>query len=593
MPCGLALLLLSCAQLAPAAELESPSQLLKQADAIKTARQDEFRALISDIERRSAELAPVERDYLHYLQAWQLVYRGEYHLAVPALRRIIEQSPDPTLRFRSSATIANTQALATQYQDAFSELSRMLKLLPAVTDNAARQQGLAVAVYLYNQVGAYPQAINYADMLIGENTGIGACTGVQLKLEAMFRSSTDATIGPEYAQGINTCMRMGETLRANAIRIYVASLYIRQGVPEEAVQLLKAHYEEVQQTRYPRGLSEYDAVLAQAYRLQGDAALAKQLALRSIENAVTNQHKEPLVSSYQTLYLLAKKQGDMATALSYHEKYSQVDKSYLDELSARQLAYERAKHENASNKLQIDSLNQENKLLQLQRQLDSKAAETSRLYIALLILVVVFIGLWAYRTKRLQLHFMKLSQVDGLTGIANRPRFIQLAEGVLESARRSQQQVSVVLCDLDHFKAINDRYGHAAGDHVLRQTVMACQAHLRVSDIFGRFGGEEFGIVLPGCGLVDAEQRAERLRVAVNAIAPQYEGERCPVSASFGVASTATSGYELRQLLAHADSALYRAKAAGRDRVMPYDPGEAQNTQMPSADTDLRSVSQA
>ncbi len=207
----------------------------------------------------------------------------------------------------------------------------------------------------------------------------------------------------------------------------------------------------------------------------------------------------------------------------------------------------------------------------MQRQLDSKAAETSRLYIALLMLVVVFIALWAYRTKRSQLYFMKLSQVDGLTGIANRPRFIQLAEAVLEAARKSQQQASVVLCDLDHFKAINDRFGHAAGDHVLRQAVAACQAHLRVSDIFGRVGGEEFGIVLPGCGLDDAKQRAERLRQALIAIDPMYDGERCALSASFGVTSTGISGYELRQLLAHADAALYRAKAAGRDCVMPFD----------------------
>jgi diguanylate cyclase (GGDEF)-like protein len=121
---------------------------------------------------------------------------------------------------------------------------------------------------------------------------------------------------------------------------------------------------------------------------------------------------------------------------------------------------------------------------------------------------------------------------------------------------------------------------------------MACQAHLRVSDVFGRVGGEEFGIVLPGCGLLDAEQRAERLRVAVNGIVPQYEGEGCSVSASFGVASTATSGYELRQLLAHADAALYRAKAAGRDRVMPYQPGDGSDALMPVA-IDLRNANRA
>jgi diguanylate cyclase (GGDEF)-like protein len=311
--------------------------------------------------------------------------------------------------------------------------------------------------------------------------------------------------------------------------------------------------------------------MATAYQRRGSRAAAPQMAMRAIEHSVKDQFTQPLVAAYRVLYEEAEKEGDINNALAYLKKSSAADKAYLDDVTARQLAYERVKSNTLSTKSQLEALNQENKLLQLQRELDSKAAETSRLYIALLILVLLFIVLWAYRTKRSQLHFMKLSQIDSLTGIANRPRFLELAEAVLEAARKSQQQVSVVLCDLDHFKSINDRYGHAAGDHVLRAAVSACQVHLRVSDIFGRVGGEEFGIVLPGCGLGDAQQRAEELRQALSALQPEFQGNCCPVSGSFGVTSTERSGYELRQLMAHADAALYRAKAAGRDRVMPFE----------------------
>ena len=129
---------------------------------------------------------------------------------------------------------------------------------------------------------------------------------------------------------------------------------------------------------------------------------------------------------------------------------------------------------------------------------------------------------------------MRLSQLDGLTGIANRPRFIELAESALDDGAKSTQEVSVVLCDLDHFKSINDKHGHAAGDFVLKQTVTACQMHLRSSDIFGRFGGEEFAVVLPGCNLHDARLRAEQLRLAIAAISGSYDGVELTVSASFG-----------------------------------------------------------
>jgi diguanylate cyclase (GGDEF)-like protein len=399
------------------------------------------------------------------------------------------------------------------------------------------------------------------------------CRGQQLRLDSLCKAKRLKADDPDFQSSVNACLAQGESLPANIIRMTRARVLMREQRLDDAIALLERHYPDIQETHYPRGISEWESLMAQAYQRRGSGADAQRLALRAVEHSVKGQFTQPLVPAYRVLYEAAEQRGDLANAIGYLKQSAAADKTYIDDVTARQLAYERVKSNALAAKSQIDALNQEKNLLQLQRELDSKAAETSRLYIALLMLVVVFIALWAYRTKRSQLHFMKLSQVDSLTGIANRPRFIQLAEAVLETARKSQQHVSVVLCDLDHFKAINDRHGHAAGDHVLRQAVLACQAHLRVSDIFGRVGGEEFGIVLPGCGLEDARQRAERLRQALIAIEPQYEGERCPVSGSFGVTSTEQSGYELRQLMAHADAALYRAKAAGRDRVAPFDGG--------------------
>jgi diguanylate cyclase (GGDEF)-like protein len=165
---------------------------------------------------------------------------------------------------------------------------------------------------------------------------------------------------------------------------------------------------------------------------------------------------------------------------------------------------------------------------------------------------------------------MSLSQIDGLTGTANRPHFLQQAQDALESAYKAQQPLCVILCDLDHFKSINDKYGHAAGDQVLRQTVTECQTYMRSGDLFGRFGGEEFSFLMAGCELEDARLRAEQLRLTIAGISANG-AMGSSISASFGVASTAASGYDLRQLLAHADSALYAAKRAGRNRVAVYD----------------------
>lgn len=571
---GIALLCLLAGASSLAAPADDPGGLLQRADAIKTVDPGGFARLLDKLQAQAGELSQHQRDHLQYLKGWRHAYEGQYAEAIPLLKSVVDGASDATLQFRAATTAANVQILAAQYEGAFLQLNELLNKLPEVTDPDARLQGMSVAADLYVLVGEYDLGIHYAEQVIKENaSGRGVCRGQQIRLDALCRSKRLKADDPDIDAAINACLQQGESLAANAIRSTRIHLLLREQRLDEAIALLERHYSEVERSRYPRGISEWESMMAQAYQRRGDGADAQRMALRAVDHSIKDQFTQPLVGAYRVLYQEAEKRGELRDAIAYLKQSAAADKTYIDDVTARQLAYERVKSNTLSTKAQLDALNQENKLLQLQRELDSKAAETSRLYIALLLLILVFIGLWAYRTKRSQLYFMKLSQVDSLTGIANRPRFIQLAEAVLEAARKSQQQVSVVLCDLDHFKAINDRHGHAAGDHVLRQAVNACQAHLRVSDIFGRVGGEEFGIVLPGCGLEDARQRAERLRQALNAIDPQFEGQRCVVSGSFGVTSTELSGYELRQLLADADAALYRAKAAGRDRVMPYEGG--------------------
>ena len=566
-----------CAFLAGAAlalTSQEADQLLHRADEVKGVNPTEFSTLMGQLDEQSATFSPAQQQFLQYLKGWRSAYAGDYARAIPPLEQIVQESRDVTLRFRASATIANVQAVATHYDEAFAQLGRLQTLLPEVTDKDARQQGLLVIGYLYNQVGEYDLGLSYADRAAAEDSSVRAvCRSTQVRLEALYRSGRlQADMTQPFVNAIATCGEIGEVLWANLIRVYLARFYIDQGRNADAIKLLSSYYDETRATRYRRLIAEYDTWLARAYENQGQPATARQFALRVVADASSqNEYTEPMVNAYRLLYQLALEQSDIKSALAYHEQYAAADKGYLDDVSARQIAYERAKHEAAANRLQIDALNKQNEVLQLQQQLGKKAVETSRLYIALLIVMAVFIGLFAYRTKRSQLHFMKLSRVDGLTGIDNRPYFIVQAERALEASRKVEQEVCVILCDLDHFKSINDKYGHATGDQVLRQAVDACRNHLRASDLFGRIGGEEFCILLPGCSLADARQRCEQLRAAIATVTTDGDNPNSTVSASFGVAATASSGYELRQLLAHADAALYRAKYAGRNCVVLYD----------------------
>ena len=578
LPGGVGLLLLAFGQAAPAFQPGEAAALLLKADRIKTAYPTEFTTMLNSLAARLDELTPAQQELVRYLQAWKSIYDGQYDIGISRLQATIRETHDVTLQFRAKALIINALVVSSHFEEAYTELTQLLVLLPKVTDPAAREQGLIVAAQLYNEVGQYDLAIAYSQKLMDENwLGRGVCKGYDSKLRAEVVSGKQRTVGPDFNAAIEACTQLNELSYANFIRSYAAMVYVANNQVDEALRVLTEHYGEVLQSRFPRLISRFESLMATAYQKKGNVAAAHQFALRTIDNGVPNEISPPLVDAYHLLYEQARQSGDFRAALEYHEKYSAMDKGYLDVTTARQLAYQRVAHESVASRLQIETLNKENHVLQLEQALGAKAVENSRLYIMLLLLTMGFIAMWAYRTKRLQLHFMSLSQVDGLTGIANRPHFLKQAQDALESARRARQPVCIILFDLDHFKAINDKYGHAAGDHVLKQTVSECQVFMRATDLFGRFGGEEFSFLMAGCGPEDARMRAEQLRRTVagltydNGTVASGTGNGTPISASFGVASTTASGYDLRLLLAHADSALYAAKRAGRNRVAVYD----------------------
>jgi diguanylate cyclase (GGDEF)-like protein len=571
LPGWLAGLFLALAGSVLAVQLDSPSVLLKKADAAKTSNYVEFVALLAAAEKHTEVLSQADLEYLRYLEAWKSGYDGDTQTSIARLTALIDGATSVTIRARAGATVVNMFGLSKRYEEAFSRLSGVLDLLPQVADGDARAQILLNAADLYNGVSQYDLSLSYAQILIDENwAGRGICKGGQQKLQTLYVSGRLKVVGPQLMAAIDECVRVGEINYANNLRIDAAQAYIAQEKYDDAISMLTRHYAEVKDSRNPRLTAAYEAVLADAYRRKGTPALAQQFAKNVIDSAGKDEFTEPLVTAYRVLYELARQRDDFKSALEFHERFAASDKAYLTDLSARHLAYQKVNHENIANKLQVDALNRQNHVLQLQRELGSKAVETSRLYIVLLTMTVVFIGLWAYRTKRSQLHFQTLSQLDGLTGICNRPHFIVQAEKALEASRRTGEQLCMILFDLDHFKSINDKYGHATGDFVLKRTVSACCVHLDRHEVFGRFGGEEFAILLPSRGPEDARQRAEQLRVTVAGITAYQGTTKATVSASFGIATTSHSGHELGQLLAHADAALYEAKRTGRNRVVVY-----------------------
>jgi diguanylate cyclase (GGDEF)-like protein len=161
------------------------------------------------------------------------------------------------------------------------------------------------------------------------------------------------------------------------------------------------------------------------------------------------------------------------------------------------------------------------------------------------------------------------SETDSLTELLNRRAFDERLRRALASAERYRRPLALVIADLDHFKRINDSFGHGSGDEVLKSFATLLRIGSRAVDTVARIGGEEFAIIMPESAAADAVGYAERLRVLTER---RLTAKGQTVTASFGVADTAGGKYEPGKLIAAADAALYAAKAGGRNRVCEFAP---------------------
>jgi len=160
---------------------------------------------------------------------------------------------------------------------------------------------------------------------------------------------------------------------------------------------------------------------------------------------------------------------------------------------------------------------------------------------------------------------------DSLTGLLNKKEILRILEAELKRARRHAANISVMMLDLDYFKDINDTYGHQTGDNVLVAAARVIEKHVRGIDYVGRYGGEEFLVVLPATSRAESSEIAERIRHSLETTAITVsKSEEVNLTTSIGIAIFPEDSEEQRDLLSNADQALYHAKAAGRNRVVHY-----------------------
>lgn len=575
---------------APAIAAPSVAVLLARAEGAKSNDQDRYRSILVQLHERSASLSVAQRWHLRLLDAQQLSFDGNYGKADPLLYDIVAHSGDQALSIRAMARLVQNKFNSHHYVDAYTLANTLMAELPKVADPTARLEGMDRVIIMLNgaAVGQYELALQYArEMKATLPSAAAQCIAEMGETNSLLYEGKLLSTDPRFRQAIDTCLAAKHPLSADSLRLNQASAMIDEGRAKRAIAFLHRIAPAIRKNRYPPYLASLQVTLAQAYLSLGDAANARKFALTTTAMSGANSTLWILQAAYEVLYKAEKMSGHAAAALAYYEKYVALDKAAVDHAKARALAYQMVKQQVQSKKLKLDALDKQNRILQLRHALAVQSQKASRLYIALLLVVIAFIAMAMFWLRRSQLRFRKMARYDGLTGVFNREHFFEEAGHALRRLHRAKAGACLVILDLDHFKRVNDSYGHVAGDVVLRQTVAVCLRELRKSDMFGRLGGEEFGILMPVASREQGVEIASRIRCALAAEPMVVKaGITITVSASFGVAWSADSGRSLRDLLIDADAALYRAKDGGRNRVavdtradlLPEDPEDAQLT---------------
>lgn len=564
---------LACCVLAragPAAEpITEPARYLAQAERLRTEDHAQFTRMLARIHHEAPRLSAAEAWHLRYLDAWETMFEGDYATSETQLRDVIAHSGSEVLVAKASGLLLNNLALNRRYADAFTLANRLVAGLPRIRDREARFLLLADLSQMMNLAGQIDLAVQYARM--AENAtppGEDLCRPFSREVAALYNGKRLTSASAQLQRAIGICEAARQPIFANAMWLVLSSLFLEEDRPRQALAVLDRIAPAIRSSHYYPHMLSAQVQHAQAYAKLGRDNEAKKAALAAVAMAPPDSIDQLLADAYRVLYQVAKKQGDAPAALSYYEHYIAQDKGDLDDVSARALAYQVTQQQMLVQKLEAERLSRQNSVLRLKQALATKAVEASRLYIGLLLVTLASIALWLYRVKRSQLRFQKLSRHDGLTGIFNHQHFLAEADRALRLLEKRRAKACLVAIDLDHFKRINDAHGHATGDTVLQHTAALCQQQLRPGDLFGRLGGEEFGILLHDCSGEHGVEVAQRIRLAVQAASLENDGHPVAISASIGLACTDTCGYDLPRLCREADAALYRAKGAGRNRVV-------------------------
>ena len=544
-----------------------------------------FKKLLTELKTTKNSFTAEQRYFYQFLRGYLAAYQGRYDKADNILTKIINSSANTLIKFRANYTLINISAAKKEWSDGLRHISYNTKMLPSIKNKEHYQQSILTSIIFYNQLQQYDLVLKHIDLIKRQTLPEKHnCLLEQLSLEAKLNLHYIKPDDSSIDDGLGVCIKADNKISTNIIRVYRAKLYLKIQQPEKALAEILPHYNEVKNTLFPMLIVGVNNALAESYFQLKNIEVAKDYALAALNVKKYTPVLQQDSDTYKLLYQIAKQQKDIDLALTYHETYSTLERFHLESEKAKHVAFQLTKLNAFENENQIRLLNEENDFLAAEQILAKSKVANIQLIITAMTLIIIMLAIGGSRLWQSHKRVKVLSEYDELTAIYNRRHFNHVAVNALKYCQNSQQELSLIMFDLDHFKKINDNFGHMCGDWALKETIRVCKKIGRKNDIFARLGGEEFCILLPSCNIEAAVLRAEACRAAIENTITEDSGNDFTITASFGVTDVKRSGFDLEKLLADADFATYDSKHSGRNRVTVYEP-ETPETSVSLANT--------
>lgn len=468
--------------------------------------------------------------------------------------------------------MANIRIQQARFEQALELLTRVYQINSTLDDGDIDSNVLNSMANVYYATGQFEQAQRYYSELVALDEAAGNHASLAVSLFNLGHVNASRNLYREananFQRSLTLSRKLGdESGGAYSLKALGVTAHAQRDLDSAQAYLLEALHgfqsvDDQQQT-------------ATVHRHLGDIAreeLRLEAAVSHYEQALpalaASSSNEALMRTYRGLSSAYEQLQEYEKAFTGHRAYTQLLQQHLEQRNRQTTQRMQAQFETqrlTSDNERLELLNQSQRQELQHRQ---ELLQLQYLVLALALgIVLSFAVLWL-RSRQHAVRMQTLATTDGLTGLMNRRAIMQFGENEWQRYLRLKRPFCCLIIDIDHFKSINDTWGHGVGDQVLKNVSTATKAALRQLDALGRMGGEEFLVIAPESSAQQAEVLAERIRQGLACLAHEDMNERT-VTVSIGIAQISEES-SLEELIGRADQALYKAKDEGRNQVRTF-----------------------